>query len=178
MNEVELIRTQLATERRHAAQVAAACVRALEESASVLESLDLTFFCQTCIEYLVWVLTRFEARDRLLLAGAGAGGELAAVMSRPGPSREALILLDTSLDCPSPESPQGSWRELAQFFSADWSARCEAVDEIFGRTATLADWRSMAGIDASSILDERLRFARVQAAAPPGIKLRPVIGRS
>jgi hypothetical protein len=172
MNEVELIRTQLATERRHATLVASACVLALEESAGALETLDLTCFCQTCVEYLVWVLTRFEARDRMILEG-GSGAELAGILG----GREALSSLIYRLEYPSPEGPQGSWRDFAAYFSVDWSARREAADEIFGRTATLADWRSMAGIDASSILDERNRFARVQAAAPPGIQLRPAGAR-
>lgn len=186
MNEVELIRTQLATERLHATLVAGACMKALDESAALLESLDLTAFCQTCVEYLVWVLTRFEARDRMLLdlgysrhGGEDRRRELQELLGRPDKSREALTRLETALDRNGEKgidgpTPQSSWREFAQFFTGDWAAQREAVDEIFGRTATVAEWRSMAGLDATSILDERNRFARVQAAAPPGIVLRPV----
>jgi hypothetical protein len=178
MNEVELIRTQLATERRHATLVAGACVRALEEAAELLPSLDLTSFCQTCVDYLVWVLVRFEARDRSLLAGGGEDRrKLAEIIGGAGHSRDALARLQSSLERATPESLERSWREFAQYFSADWSARRLAVDEIFGRTATLAEWRSMASIDERSILDERNRFVRVQACAPPGIELRAVSGR-
>jgi hypothetical protein len=56
------------------------------------------------------------------------------------------------------------------------AARTAALDEVFGGTATLAEWRAMAGIDAASILDERNRFARVQAAAPSGMQLRAMPG--
>jgi hypothetical protein len=183
-NEVELIRAQLATERRHAALVASAFVRALEEeeSGAVLESLELSAFCQTCVEYLSWVLTRFDARERSLvdLGHARVGGaerrELQEIIGRPGKSREALERLEAALENADDEqgvmvSPQGSWRDFARFVGSDWSARREALDEVFARTATAAEWRSMASIDAGSILDERNRFARVQAAAPPGIEL-------
>jgi hypothetical protein len=192
-NEVELIRAQLATERRHAALVAGAFVRALEEeSAAVLEGLELSAFCQTCVEYLSWVLNRFEARERSLVSfchsqDGGAGQrELLEILGRPGTSREALERLETALEGSLEgaegeqgiaASVQGSWSDFARFVGSAWRARTEAVDEVFGRTATAAEWRSMASIDAVSILDERSRFARVQAAAPPGIELRPLHAR-
>lgn len=187
MNEVELIRAQLATERRHAAQVANACVSALEDPSQGLDSLAQTAFCQACVEYLAWVLTRFEERDQVLLdlgytraGGADRRRALEEILGWPGKSREALTRLQAALDRISSElerdpaaSPAGPWREFAQFFNGDWSARREALDELFARGATVADWRKMSGIDADSILDERNRFARVQAAAPPSVQLRP-----
>jgi hypothetical protein len=191
MNEVELIRAQLATERRHAALVANACVTALEDPASQLDGLALTAFCQTCVEYLVWVLTRFEERDQALLdlGYSRPGGEdrrraLQLILGRPGKSREALTRLQTALDrtVADPATPgtslQGPWREFAQFFNVDWTARRGALDELFGHTATVSEWRTMARIDADSILDERNRFARVQAAAPPDIQLQASSHRS
>jgi hypothetical protein len=190
-SEVELIRRQLAHERRHATLVAQACVTALEASrVQVLDSLDLTAFCQTCIEYLVWVLKRFEQRDRMQLSlgysrhgGEDRRRELAEVLGRAGRSREALTRLETALDHAgekgmSAQAHPATWREFAQFFCGDWSARHEALDEIFGRIATVAEWRSVAGIDGGSILDERNRFARVQAAAPHGIELRALPARA
>lgn len=185
MNEVELIRAQLATERRHAAQVANACVSVLEDPAQVLDGQTLVTFCQTCVEYLVWVLARFEERDQMMLdlGYARPGGEdrrreLQEILGWPGKSREALTRLQAALDRTSGDRtlgspPLGPWREFAQFFNGDWSRRREALDGLFGRFATTADWRKVACIDADSILDERSRFARVQAAAPPGVELRP-----
>jgi hypothetical protein len=190
MNEVELIRTQLATERRHAALIANACVSALEDPMQVLDTLALATFCQACVEYLAWVLTRFEQRDQVLLdlGYSHPGGEdrrraLQDILGWPGKSREALTRLEAALDRISNDrspgaSPQGPWREFAQFFNGDWSARREAIDDLFGRGATVAEWRKMAGIDADSILDERNRFTRVQAAAPPGVQLRTASPRA
>lgn len=184
MNEVELIRAQLATERRHAAQVANACVSALEDPAQVLDGLALSTFCQTCVEYLVWVLARFEERDQVLLdlGYSRPGGEdrrraLQEILGWPGKSREALTRLEAALDRTTADrtlgaSPTGPWREFAQFFNGEWSRRREALDELFARGATVAQWRKMAAIDADAILEERSRFARVQAAAPPGLDLR------
>lgn len=184
MNEVELIRAQLTTERRHAAQVARACVSALEDPGAQLDSPALASFCQTCVEYLVWVLTRFEERDQLLLERGYRrhGGEdrrraLEEILGRPGTSREALTRLQAALDSgtervPAAAAPQGPWHTFAQFFSSDWSTRRCALDELMGASATVAEWRAMAGIDADSIVDERSRFARVQATAPPGAQLQ------
>ena len=60
-NEVGLIRAQLATERRHATQVAAACVAALEDSATVLETLELTSFCLSCHSHEAFIKPEYEA---------------------------------------------------------------------------------------------------------------------
>jgi len=68
MNETEIIREQLATERQHASAVANACASALGRAAP--EALGggspLVQFRQACVDYLVWDLARFEERDQRL----------------------------------------------------------------------------------------------------------------
>jgi hypothetical protein len=190
MNEVELIRSQLATERRHAEEVANACASALDDpDAQLFDSQALGHFCQTCVDYLVWVLARFEQRDQVLIdlrdsrpAGEERRRALQEIHGRPGKSREALARLEAAVGRPSGEQPGPAeesvpsspnlWREFAEFFNRDWSSRRDALDEVFSRAATVAEWRMISAIDADSILDERSRFARVQAAAPPSVQLR------
>ncbi|MGH8276165.1 MAG: hypothetical protein ACRETH_05670, partial [Steroidobacteraceae bacterium] len=114
MNEIRLIRNQLAAERQHAMAVVSAWAGALTQAGphaapggSVLEA-----FGQACVEYLGGVLARFDARDERLaelyarlpaddpargavneaLAGRGRGCEalerLESVLARhPGPAR-------------------------------------------------------------------------------------------
>src|SRR5207245_8746296 len=68
MNETEIIREQLATERQHASAVANACASALGRAAP--EALGggspLVQFRQACVDYPVWDLARFEERDQPL----------------------------------------------------------------------------------------------------------------
>ena len=113
MNEVELIRGQLALERQHAAEVARACASALEVAGSSgserLASLEA--FRQAGVEYLVWMLSRFEEREQVfhdLLRGRFAAEDpnrraVEAALALPGTSREALAKLETAL-CPTVDS--------------------------------------------------------------------------
>jgi hypothetical protein len=185
MNEIQLIREQLATERQHACAVANACARALGRAApEALESgSPLDQFRQACVEYLVCVLAWFEERDQRLAevwharlpAGHSAHRAVDEALSRPGRSREALEKLEAALADKAPVSPQRSapkiWQEFAQFFNSVWSARRDAIEALLAQHAHSGDWRLCGGIDADSILEERRRYARLNATLPAGESL-------
>ena len=178
MNEVELIRAQLSLERQHASDVS----RVLSSVGSSDNRLDsLQAFRQASVDYLVWILSRFEEREQifhdLLRSRLGAddaerrGVEDALALS--GTSREALAKLEAALASnPAPGSGHAErWNDFQQFFSGPWSARRDTLDELFAQQAKVPDWRAVSGIDADSIFDERSRYARVRATLPPGIDI-------
>lgn len=157
MNEIELLRAQLATERLHVSAAANACAAA-----------DAAALRAAGTDYLRCVLGWFEARDRrldeLLRARAGLDESthrgLKAALSQPGASDVALGKL------PAAEAAIGAWQALAQFVGTAWGPRRDALDALLGTLARPADWRTIAGIDADSILEERRRFERLREAAP------------
>jgi len=169
MNEVQLIRDQLAAERSHASAVASACPAAHGE------------FAQACVEYLVRVLAWFEERDQRAgdLArgrrGEGLSGRaLEEALARPGTSREALEKLERAIAAGAragASHPSPLWQEFTRYFEGAWSARRDAIDARLAQELGPSQWRTVAGIDADSILEERRRFARVRAALPTGVAL-------
>jgi hypothetical protein len=178
MNEVQLIRGQLAAERVHAGAVAAACATAAR---STPEEPLRGEFGQACVEYLVRVLAWFEERDQRagdLVRGrsgaAAAGRALEEALSRPGRSRDALAKLERAVAAGSDTAAaeaSGLWQDFARYFDGVWSARRDAIDARLAEELRPAQWRIVAGIDADSILEERRRFARVRATLPPGVAL-------
>jgi hypothetical protein len=186
MDEIQLIRNQLAAERQHASAVANACAHALERAGThELAGGSLRQFRQACVDYLVCVLAWFEERDQRLSDFAHACGATAdaarraleEALGRHGRSREALEHLEkavagTGAATAAHGTPQ-SWQEFAQYFNDMWSTRRDAIDALLAAAFRTTDWRAVAGIDADSILEERERYARVCAALPPGVSLRP-----
>jgi hypothetical protein len=187
MNEVELIRAQLSVERQHAAEVSQACVSALWAAVSAGgESLaGLQPFRQASVEYLVWVLARFEERDQVFrdLVHSRFGVDDPArrtadeALSLAGSSRDVLAKFEAAL-ASTTGSPAASsagtdphWDEFLQFFSGAWSARRDQLDSLLEREATVADWRAVAAIDADSIFEERSRYARVRSTLPAGVEM-------
>lgn len=180
MNEIELIRAQLVAERTHAARVTRACIGALG-AAQPAEANAIRLFRDTCVSYLVWVLTRFEQRDQLLAEllkglapGCGEGTaavELAGIAARPGTSREALSKLEAALDASTPEAVRSAWEAFAHFFESAWSARRIAIEEHLSRLPGILHWRAVCAVDADSILEERTRYAQVAGQLPRGLTL-------
>ena len=177
MNELELIRAQLAAERRHAAAVADAGAAVF--AAPTAQALPLEEFRQACVDYLVCVLAWFEERDRRLahLATGHAADQpvriaLEEALGRAGRSREALEKLEAALAAGS----GAAWREFVQYFHDVWSTRRDTLEALLGAHAHIADWRALGGIDADTILEERARYARVRAAAPEGVPLAAAAG--
>jgi hypothetical protein len=181
MNESEIIRAQLATERVHAAQVANACA-SLYGAADTGEA--HAPFRDASVDYLVWVLSRFEQRDQLLAEliernapgsahsaeQTGLPAELATLAARAGTSRQALTRLEAALAA-APQTARAPWQAFAQFFNTVWCPRREAIESEFARLPRIAGWRAVCAVDADSILEERARYARVAAQLPPGVTL-------
>jgi hypothetical protein len=187
MNEVELIRGQLGVERQHAAAVSQACASALAAAAAQgpdrLTSLDA--FRQASVEYLVWILSRFEEREQVfhdivrnrLAADDPNRGAVETAFALPGTSREALARLETALGATGGNDTAARWTDFLRFFSSAWSARRDEIDRLFERQAKISDWRTVSDIDADSIVDERSRYARVKATLPDGIEIQASASR-
>jgi hypothetical protein len=165
VNEIQLIRAQLATERAHASAVANACATATS-AATQLRAAGT--------DYLLCVVGWFAARDRrlgeLIRTQPGVGDSarraLEAALAQPGASDEALEKLKATQGGAS-----GAWQALAQFVGTVWGRRRDTIDALLATITRPADWRVIAGIDADAILEERRRFERVKAACPPGVLL-------
>jgi hypothetical protein len=170
MNEIELLRTQLATERRHVREVASACAAAhlapAAPAGAALEALR-----GACTEYLGCVLDWFDRRDERLgelcarLPAGDAGRRALAALDLSGRGREALERLQHG--GPAHES----WQALAQFIHGAWDARRGAIEAALASHRRVADWRTFARVDADSVSRERALYARVRAALPAGVEL-------
>ena len=183
MNEIELIRSQLTAERQHAGAVANACVSALQRARTneVPGGPALAEFRQACVDYLACVLPWFEERDQRLAdlararlgAADPAGRALEEVLARPGRSREALQRLEAACatGSASGRAVSDSWQDFAHYLASVWGARRDALDALLGARLRVTDWRSVSGIDADTILEERQRYARVCALLPSGVSL-------
>jgi hypothetical protein len=190
VNEVQLIRSQLALERAHASAVANACATALQADGGTASGGDsLAPFLRACVDYLACVLAWFEERDQrltdLLQAHSGATDAarrpLEEVLARAGRSREALARLEAACaDHPASRfrDRQQRWREFAEYFNGVWSTRRDALDALLSANPRPTDWRTLGGIDADSILEERRRYALVAAQLPPGVTLGTTAERS
>jgi hypothetical protein len=162
MNELDLIRGQLRAERNRVIEVALACAAAGATDG----------FRQSALDYLVFVLTRFEERDQMLAEQYRARlppsdpirREVDEIMSRPGTSREALAKLEAALGGPTDGARAERWRAFALFFEGSWRARRDAIDGLQESNLRVADWRAVSFVDADSILEERTRYARVQSS--------------
>lgn len=185
MNEVQIIRSQLAVEQSHAAEVVNACSAVFGSTGAAAASSDATaLFREACVSYLVWVLARFEERDQTLSellasrqsmtsgAGGAAARRLGTLISRTGTGREALSRLETAFAAGDSAKACEHWQEFARFFEAVWAPRRAALEGALAEHLSVADWRAVCAIDADSILDERNGYARVIAHLPAGIALR------
>jgi hypothetical protein len=171
MNEVELIRAQLRVEGQHAEAVARACA-----SAHAAVSAD-------GIEYLAWILTRFEQVFHDLIRKRFAAGDphrqaVEVTLGSPGSNREALAKLEAALGASADAHTTAlRWSEFLNFFSHAWVARRNEIDRLFQIQAKVTDWRTVSAIDADSIVDERARWARVKATLPADTELSSNIPR-
>jgi len=173
MNEIELLRNQLATERRHVRAITSACAAALVSAPSAPGEAALEALCGACGEYLGCVLDWFDRRDARLAElyarrpSADAGSTVLAALNLPGRGREALEKLRAR--DPAPES----WQALARFIHGPWDARRGAIEALLASNQRVADWRVFGGVDADSVCHERALYARVRAALPSGTALEP-----
>jgi len=179
MNEVELIRAQLALERQHAAAVSHALSVAVAQSRDRTESVDR--FRETSVDYLVWALSRFEEREQVFLDLIRERPQLSdgaeEVFALHGTSREALAKLEAALRAGSDARAAPQWADFLQFFEGAWRTRRDALDKLFAQHARITDWRAMSAIDADSIFAERERYSRVRESLPVGIELPSTTSR-
>jgi len=164
VNELDLIRDQLRAERTRATEVALACA-----ASGTSEGLR-----QASVDYLVFVLTRFEERDQRLAEqyrgrppSDPQRRTLEEIVSRSGTSREALAKLEAALvsDTAGGSTPvdrKQRWVEFGEFFVGPWRSRRDAIDALQERIPRVADWRAISFVDADSIMEERTRYAHVQ----------------
>jgi hypothetical protein len=155
VNELELIRSQLRTERERVSEIARACA-----AAGATEELR-----QAAVEYLVFVLTRFDERDQRLAEHWNAQpSSLDETIARGGSSREALARLEAATTSDGAQADR--WRAFAEFCEGPWRLRRDAIEALQQTKLRIADWRTVSFVDADSILEERTRYARVQAKFP------------
>jgi hypothetical protein len=183
MNELQLIREQVSTERRHMAEVKNACGTAIERGIDTDTGLDE--FCQACADYLVFILGRFNAQDqahcellrpRLAPDDAANRRILDDLEETLQISRGAIARLAAALDARRAghmHAPEfvGACRDYVAFFNDVLSRRRHVIYHLFDRHYGVEDWRRASFVDADSILDERARYAHVRSKLPPGIEL-------
>jgi hypothetical protein len=159
MNEIRLLRDQLATERVHAGAVARACAAAHRNAPTPPAGAALEALREAATAHLALVLGSFDARDGALTA---LGTELP-----PGASlgREALETLRARAGASE------RWEACAALVTGAWDARRIAIESISARNSRVTDWRAFARIDADSIHRERALYERVRAALPAGLEL-------
>ena len=173
MNEIELLRNQLATERRHVREVASACLAAHGGAPPAAGDAALEALRGACGEYLGCVLDWFDRRDARLgelyarRPPADAGRAALAALDPAGRGREALEKLGVR------GAARESWQALARFIHGPWDARRGAIEALLASNQRVADWRVISGVDADSVCHERALFARVVAALPSGSALGP-----
>lgn len=174
MNEIELLRTQLATERSRVREVASAGAAACSAAPAATAGAAPGVVRGACAEYLGCVLGWFDERDARLgelysRHPAGDAGRTAyAALGPGGRGREALERLAARGDT------REGWQALAQFINGPWDARRGAIEALLAANPRVADWRAFGGIDADSISRERALYARCRAALAAGPTPGPV----
>lgn len=173
MNEIELLRNQLATERRRVREVASACAAAYRAEPATRDQEALAALRGACGAYLGCVLAWFDQRDERLRElsaaqpAADAGRTLEAALNLSGRGHEALARL-------AGDGPAGdSWRALAGFIDGPWDSRRAAIEAALAADTRVEHWRAFGGIDADSVQHERALYARFRAALPAGSRHAP-----
>jgi hypothetical protein len=171
MNEIELLRNQLATERRHVREVASACAAAHLSGPAAPGGAALAALRGVCAEYLGCVLDWFDQRDERLgelyarVPAGEAGRRALAAPDLSGRGHEALERLGRG------GAAHERWQAVAQFINGAWDARRDAIEAALAANLRVADWRTFARVDADSVCQERALYARVRAALPEGVRL-------
>lgn len=163
MDELALLRDQVATERRHFAAVKEACRAALRAGGD-REALADT--CRAAIAYLAYGARRLHAQDHahvLLLRPRIASGDaanhrvlddLASTLER---ARAALLALESAPD------PVAGVTTYLDFVDEVLGRRRHSLEALFQAHYSIDDWRATSFVDADSILEERERYAAFRA---------------
>jgi hypothetical protein len=159
----------------------------MAEAGAGTTSDSLGQFRRSCVDYLACVLAWFEERDQRLTdliqlrfdAADPARRAFEEALARGGRSRDALAKLEAA--CAAVAGTAGRptpWREFAEYFNGVWSPRRDALEALLCANTRAADWRTLGGIDADSILEERRRYALVAAEVPSGVTLGAAVDRA
>ncbi len=151
MNEVQLIRQQIGIVREH--------VRVLSRNKN-------NHFSNAYDDYIIYALNQEQSRgaahvQRLSAAGSSAPQEEAALAHLRHALDETAPLLEvaTSHTARGSKAPATPERRAALLCNLIDSA--ERVEALAERRYTLEDWRSVARVDADSVLEERKLWAEV-----------------
>ncbi|MBS0364782.1 MAG: hypothetical protein JSR67_03035 [Proteobacteria bacterium] len=168
MDEIQLLRGQIAGERQRTGSVAAALQRKLR-----LNALDDG--AAPWIAYLSAALASFAARDKRLAAllqqwppGRGGADTLRAALAQPPGSGQlrkrftplAALPLTGADNC-------ATWNDLLEQIAGAWQQRGAQLESGLAAHARVMEWRAWSGIDADSIMAERERY-RALGGEPQG----------
>ena len=173
MNETQLLREQLAAERRHVREVASACAAAHRAEPAPAGGAALVALGEACRDYLECVLAWFDQRDARLgelyarLPAGAADSEARGALDLSGHGRGALDTLRAA------GAGHVDWTALARFVNGAWDTRRSAIEALLAANLRVTDWRAVGGIDADTIYQERALYSRVRAALPAGVELTP-----
>jgi hypothetical protein len=170
MNEIQFLRSQLQTEHRHLEAVLQVCTDAI---ANPPTQPDVHTFLQYCADYLLPAVKALVARDRARLALHYARAPTADQSKTPDAIKFESMLdtVSTQWAVIDPASTDllptlhRSTQALGQLLRARGAASTALDDSSY----SVEQWRKVAFVDARSILDERSRYRRVEAALPLGI---------
>jgi hypothetical protein len=172
MNEIQIIRQQLATERQHFTEVAALCATALDKAAESCIPTTLGNATPTgpplwvaCADYFEFALTRLGGRVSIGAGGPTAFGASGDTPTRVQPAGNPSALLKAARAADATSAP-ARWREFLKAFDAALRRRFDALDTLSAANPLVTEWRAVSGIDADAIVGERTRYARVRETAP------------
>lgn len=156
MNEIELLKSQLAAERQHLEEIAARC-RGGNEQISI-------YFTANCIKYLLFSIknerARLEAHAERSRDGADARSAQAIErLRRAFEQAEAAAARLPALPESAPSKAVSredalALTECAELIQRSVEART-ALEALEAPRYTVDDWRRIARLDADSILEER-----------------------
>ena len=180
VNEIQLIRAQLEVERERAQAIAAACTaRARAGRAGGPEQRLAAGAVPAGVRGLPGVRARLVRGARPAARGLldrydphdPTRDALDAALTRPGRSRDALEKLEAAFATPRGRRRDPRGRN-SRTTSAGPGARAAKPSRRCWRPAgARPSGAPSSGIDADAMLEERSRFARVNATLPPGLKL-------
>jgi hypothetical protein len=164
-------------------EVKNACEAAINAS---FDEATLDGFCRTGAGYLVFILERFNAQDQkhsdLLRPRLTAEeGNYVPVLDdldvALASSREAIERLRVALEGRRSGKLSAAEfvyevRAYVDYYNRTLRKRQHVISPLFERHYTIADWRAASFVTADSILEERTRYAAVQAELPSGLELK------
>lgn len=169
MDELAILRGQIAAERRHLVDVKAACRAALQAGH---QTTGLEQFAHACRAYLLYIGRRLLAQDHahaVLLRPRLPPGD-AASHQLLDDLEATLRQLRTALQAlEAHAAPVAGLAEYLEFVDGVLAKRRHALEPLLTAHYSIEDWRAAAFVDADSIIEERERYTACQAAAPPGM---------